>query len=163
MSPLSSLDAWCRSHLPVSSNPYQGTRSSSNLKHFFNWETWNTSCTPERLGGNPKRYATSPFHSNTLNGPIYLGASFPFTLNLRIPLIGETFRYTWTLLRTSAYLFCLVWAILKFFRTICRPGCHIPTPLQDRRPRRLTPGYHILFALSFFSTSKTGEAQGMIR
>ena len=69
--------ARCRSDLSVSSNPYNGTRSSSNLKHFFNWETWNTSCTPERLGGNPKWYATSPFRSNTLNGPIYLGLAFP--------------------------------------------------------------------------------------
>ena len=36
-------------------------------------------------------------------------------------------------------------------------------PYRNRRPRRWIHGYHILFALSFFSTSKTGEAQGMIR
>jgi hypothetical protein len=29
-----------------------------------------------------------------LNGPTYLGANFPLTLNLWVPLIGETLRYT---------------------------------------------------------------------
>jgi hypothetical protein len=28
-----------------------------------------------------------------LNGPTYLRANFPLTLNLRVPLIGETLRY----------------------------------------------------------------------
>jgi hypothetical protein len=30
--------------------------------------------------------------STTLNGPTYLGANFPLTLNLWVPLIGETLR-----------------------------------------------------------------------
>jgi hypothetical protein len=29
-----------------------------------------------------------------LNGLTYLGANFPLTWNLRVPLIGETLRYT---------------------------------------------------------------------
>jgi hypothetical protein len=29
-----------------------------------------------------------------LNGPTYLGANFSLTLNLWVPLIGETLRYT---------------------------------------------------------------------
>ena len=36
-------------------------------------------------------------------------------------------------------------------------------PYRNRRPHRWILEYHILFALSFFSTSKTGETQGMIR
>ena len=36
-------------------------------------------------------------------------------------------------------------------------------PYRNRRPHRWILEYHILFVLSFFSTSKTGETQGMIR
>ena len=36
-------------------------------------------------------------------------------------------------------------------------------PYRNRRPRRWIPGYQILFALSFFSVSKTRETQSMIR
>ena len=32
--------------------------------------------------------------SNTLKGPMYLGANFPFMLNLLTLLIGDTFKYT---------------------------------------------------------------------
>ena len=46
--------------------------ASGSDKHFLNCDTWNTLCTPARLGGNANRYATGPILSNTSYGPMYL-------------------------------------------------------------------------------------------
>ena len=46
--------------------------------------------------------------------------------------------------------------------TVGRGVTSLP-PYRNRRPRRWISRYHFLFALSFFSTSKTGETQGRIR
>jgi hypothetical protein len=71
-----------------------GNCSSGTLKHFLSCDTWNTSCTSDKLSGSSNWYAPSPFLSNILKGPIQWGDNLPLTLNLFIPLIGETLRYT---------------------------------------------------------------------
>jgi hypothetical protein len=48
----------------------------------------------DKLSSSSNLYATSPFLSKILNGPMYQGDNLPLTLNLFIPLNGETLRYT---------------------------------------------------------------------
>ncbi|CAL9075125.1 unnamed protein product [Musa textilis] len=41
-------------------------------------DTWNTSWMLAKTGGNANLYATGPTFCKTSNGPINLGANFPF-------------------------------------------------------------------------------------
>ena len=52
-------------------------------------------------GGNSKRYATSPIFSRILNGPIYLGLSFPLFWNRITPFQEATLRKYHVLLLDS--------------------------------------------------------------
>jgi hypothetical protein len=67
---------------------------SGTRRHFFNWDTWNTLCTADNVSGSWSWYATGPHLSRMGNGPMYRGASFPFTPKWVTPFIGDTFRYT---------------------------------------------------------------------
>jgi hypothetical protein len=67
---------------------------SGTRRYFFNWDTWNTLCTADNVSGNWSQYATGPHCSRIGNGPMYRGASFPFTPKRVTPFIGDTFRYT---------------------------------------------------------------------
>jgi hypothetical protein len=58
---------------------------SGTRRHFFNWDTWNTLCTTDNVSGSWSRYATGPRYSRKGNGPMYRGASFPFTPKRFIP------------------------------------------------------------------------------
>jgi hypothetical protein len=51
-----------------------------------------TLCTADNVLGNWSRYATGPHCSRLGKGPMYRGASFPFTPKRDTPFIGETFR-----------------------------------------------------------------------
>ena len=94
MSPESSPDAQYRSDLPahlthpVVPAPLVLADISSAERygrhHVLRRDQWAT------LGGRQ----LCLFLSSTLNGPMYLGANFHFILNLRIPRIGDTFKYT---------------------------------------------------------------------
>jgi hypothetical protein len=93
-----------------------GIYSSGTRKHFLSYDTWNMSCT----SNSSSWYTTSPLRSMIWKSPTYLGANFPMNLNLRVPLIGETFRYTKSptsnerpLLLLSVQLFCHDCAIFK--------------------------------------------------
>ena len=52
-------------------------------------ETWNTSWTPDKLGGKANRYATIPTLSSISKGLIYLGDSFPRLSNMTTPLLVQ--------------------------------------------------------------------------
>jgi hypothetical protein len=93
-------------------------------KHLLSCKTWKTSCTSDNCGGSSNWYATPPLCFRILNGPIYLGASFPCILKWRSPLMSDTFRYTKSptlklnfLLLWSAKLFCRDCASRKFSLT----------------------------------------------
>ena len=72
--------------------PYRGILAISAW-HFFNWETWNTSWTPDSPSGDSNLLATSPIRSKTRYGPTNLGANFPLTPNRLTPRRGNTWRH----------------------------------------------------------------------
>jgi hypothetical protein len=79
----------------LTSNPSIGNNSLSwGLRPRFNYEIWNTSCTSESCSSKSSLYTTSPTRCKIWKGPIKRGDSFPFTWNLRKPLMGDTFKYT---------------------------------------------------------------------
>jgi len=93
--------------------------------YFLNWDTWKTSCTPSKDGGNVRWYATYPTCSRVSKGPINLGLSFPRLPNLITLFVGDIFKNTKSLtsnssgfLSKSSYRFYLSRAALRRSRMI---------------------------------------------
>jgi hypothetical protein len=72
---------WCSEYVKSGSKATSVTSMvrSGTWRHFFNWDTWNTLCTTDKVSGNWSRYTTGPYLSRIGKGPMYQGASFPFT------------------------------------------------------------------------------------
>jgi hypothetical protein len=80
---------------------------SGTGRHFFNWDTWNTLCTADNVSGSWSRYATGLHCSRMGNGPMYRGASFPFTLKRDTPLAILSDTHSLQLESTRVGVVCL--------------------------------------------------------
>ena len=85
----------------------------ASCTYFFKIEIWNILCII-RLGGKSNWYATSPTHTNILNGPQYLGANLAQLPSLKDLFLGFTLTNTcsptWNsfgVLLRPAWIFCL--------------------------------------------------------
>ena len=71
--------------------------------YFFNINTWKTLCIWLNSDGSSKRYATSPIISIILNGPMYLGFSFPLFWNRITSFQRATLRNTMSSISNSNF------------------------------------------------------------
>jgi len=68
--------------------------------YFLNWDTWKL-WRLERIGGKEIWWATGPIFLRIWYGPIKRGVSFLDFISLPIPMVGVTFKNTWSPSRNS--------------------------------------------------------------
>ena len=88
--------------------------------YFLSIDTLNIGRIRGNSSGNTNLFATSPTVDQISDGPMYLGASFPFLPNLITPFIGDIFKNTkspaennTSFLLGSAYFFYLLKAVFN--------------------------------------------------